>query len=419
VHVKTILNSIDPLDGFVYGDVHWDTSRSRRTLLVPIRARIHSQPVCSRCGEPGPHYDTLPTRQIQYVPLWNIAVFLLYAMRRVRCSACGVTVETVPFVTGKRHVSHTFQWFLAAWAKRLSWKQTASLFHTNWQSVFRAVQFAVTWGRLNLDRRHVRVIGVDELSCGRGQNYLTVVYQLDAGARRLLWVGRDRTKATISAFFDWLGPQVCAGLRAVCSDLWKPFLSVVAKRASSAVHVLDPFHIAMMLSEATDKVRRQEVHHLRAKGLQPILKDSRWCLLRRPKNRTKTDKLKLCELLQYNLRSVRCMLLRWQFDGFWKYRSVAWAARFLDDWCRTVNRSRLEPLKKVARSLQAHRTYLLAWIRLKATEPIPTGAVEGFNNKARVITRRAYGFRSRKVMEVALYHSLGKLPEPLFTHRFW
>lgn len=418
VRLKTILNRIDPLEGFVFGEMRLIGKRSLE-LEIDVRPREGSKPVCSGCGDRGPCYDTLSTRHLQYVPLWAIPVFLLYAMRRVDCSSCGVKVEFVPFVEGKKHVCRTFEWFLAAWAKRLSWKQTASVFGTDWRTVFRAVKAAVTWGRAHLVVRGVRVIGVDELSCGRGQKYLTVVYQLDAGARRLLWVGRDRTKATIGGFFDWLGSRASGRLRAVCSDLWKPYLAVVAARAGAAVHVLDPFHIAMKLGEATDKVRREEAHRMRAEGVEPILKDSRWCLLRRPKNRTKKDKVKLRQLLQYNLRSVRCMLLRWQFDAFWRYRSPTWAGRFLDDWCRTVNRSKLAPLKKVVRTLQRHRAYLLAWIRLKAQGGIATGAVEGFNNKARVITRRAYGFRSREVMEVALYHTLGKLPEPVVTHRFW
>ncbi len=419
MRLKTILNRIDPLEGFVFDEIRLLGRPGDLRIEIDVRPRERCKPVCSGCGVRGGCYDTLPTRRLQYVPLWGIAVFFLYAMRRVCCPRCGVKVESVPFVEGKKHVCRTFERFLAAWAKTLSWKQTATLFRTNWRTVFRAVQSAVTWGRAHLVVGDVGVIGIDELSCGRGQKYLTVVYQLDAGARRLLWVGRDRTKATIGGFVDWLGPAASKGIRAVCSDLWKPFLTVVAKRASAAIHVLDPFHIAMKLSEATDKVRREEVHRLRAKGQEPILKDSRWCLLRRPKNRTKKDKLKLRDLLQYNLRSVRCMLLRWQFDAFWKYRSATWAGRFLDDWCRTVNRSKIEPLKKVVRTLQSHRGYLLAWIRLKAAGGIPTGAVEGFNNKARVMTRRAYGFRSREIMEVALYHALGKLPEPFVTHRFW
>lgn len=419
MRLKTILNRLDPLEDFVFGDIRLLDHSGFFQIEVHIRPRERRKPICSGCGVRGSCYDRLPTRRLQYVPLWAIPVFFLYAMRRVACSTCGVKVESVPFVEGKKHVCRTFEWFLAAWAKRLSWKQTATLFRTNWRTVFGAVKAAVTWGREHLVVGDVHVIGVDELSCGRGQKYLTVVYQLDAGARRLLWVGCDRTKKTLGAFFDWFGAPASAALQAVCSDLWPAFLTVVAKRAGSATHILDPFHIAMKLSKAIDTTRRAEVHRLRAHGQQPILKDSRWCLLRRSKNRTRKDKAKLADLLRYNLKTVRCTLLRWEFDAFWKYRSPLWAARFLDDWCRKVMHSRIEPLMKVVGTLRAHRYYLLAWIRIKAKGGIPTGAVEGFNTKARVITRRAYGFRKREVMQVALYHSLGRLPEPVVTHRFW
>lgn len=419
MRLKTILNRIDPLEGFVFEEQRLLGVLGSLSIEIDVRARERSRPVCSGCRAPGAPYDTLGKRRLQYVPLWGIPVFLIYAMRRVDCSKCGVKVESVPFVEGKKHVCRTFELFLAAWAKCLGWKQTARAFRTDWKTVFRAVSSVVEFGRAFLLVGDVRVIGVDELSCGRGQKYLTLVYQLDAGVRRLLWVGRDRTKTTLGGFFDWLGPSATAGLRVVCSDLWPAFLTVVAKRAGAAVHILDPFHIAMKLSEAVDKVRRQEVHRLRAQGHEPILKESRWCLLRRPKNRTGKDKATLRRLVAFNLRSVRCMLLRWEFDAFWKYRSATWAGRFLDAWCTKVMRSRIEPLMKVVGTLRAHRPYLLDWIRIKANGGVPTGAVEGFNNKARVITRRAYGFRSREAMEVALYHALGKLPEPPIHHRFW
>jgi transposase len=419
VRLKTILNQIDPLEGFVFGEQRLLGCLGGLWIEIDLRPRERRRPICSGCNVPGDHYDTLRKRRLQYVPLWGIPVVLIYAMRRVICSACGVKVEAVPFVAGKKHVCRTFELFLAAWANRLGWKQTAQVFGTDWKTVFRAVRWVVEWGRAFVYVGKVGVIGVDELSCGRGQKYLTVVYQLDAGARRLLWVGRDRTKATMDGFFDWLGPTATKGLRAVCSDMWPAFLTVVAKRASTAVHILDPFHIAMKLGHAIDKVRRQEVHRLRVEGHEPILKESRWCLLRRPKNRTGKDKATLRRLVAFNLRTVRCMLLRWEFDSFWRYRSATWAGRFLDGWCIKVMRSRIEPLMKVAGTLRAHRSYLLDWIKIKAAGGIPTGAVEGFNNKARVITRRAYGFRSREIMEVALYHALGKLPEPPTIHRFW
>ena len=103
------------------------------------------------------------------------------------------------------------------------------------------------------------------------------------------------------------------------------------------------------------------------------------------------------------------------FSHFWKYKSVIWAGAFLDYWCFRAMRSRLEPMKKVARMLRAHEP-ILNWFRAKGE--ISNGAVEGLHNKIRVVTRRSYGFRTFDAMEIALYHNLGRLPEPESPHRF-
>lgn len=102
--------------------------------------------------------------------------------------------------------------------------------------------------------------------------------------------------------------------------------------------------------------------------------------------------------------------MREWFDDFWQYRSLDWAGAFLDEWCVQVMRSRIEPMKKVARMLRRHRPLILNWFR--ARREISAGIVEGFNNKAKLTSRKAYGFRSYKGLEIALYHTLGQLPEP-------
>jgi len=121
-------------------------------------------------------------------------------------------------------------------------------------------------------------------------------------------------------------------------------------------------------------------------------------------------------LLRYNLQTVRAYLLKGDFERFWNYVSPAWAGRFLDLWCTKAMRSRIEPMKKIARSLHAHKPLLLNWF--KARGEISLGAVEGLNNKEKVVMRKSYGFRTFKVAEVALYHQMGGLPEPPATHRF-
>src|SRR3569623_1623223 len=190
----------------------------------------------------------------------------------------------------------------------------------------------------------------------------------------------------------------------------------IGRKADSAVHILDRFHIMKQLGEAIDKVRATETKRLKRDGYEEVLKHSRWCLLKRPENLTDKQTAKLDELLRYNLQTVRAYLHREDFQRFWHYQSAGWAGRFLDEWCRRVMRSRLDPLKKVVRSLRSHRTLLLNWFRAQGA--ISSGIVEGFNNKAKLAMRKSYGFREYETIELALYHQLGDLPQPEFTHRF-
>ena len=109
-------------------------------------------------------------------------------------------------------------------------------------------------GLQHRDLTGIRTIGVDEVLWHRGHKYLTVVYQLDEHCRRLLWVGRDRTTETLEAFFKEFGLRA-RWLQWVCSDMWRPYLDVLARRAKNAVHVLDRFHIVAKMNKAIDEVR--------------------------------------------------------------------------------------------------------------------------------------------------------------------
>jgi transposase len=264
-------------------------------------------------------------------------------------------------------------------------------------------------------------MGVDEIHWGRGlraDNFLTVIYQIDGHCRRLLWVGRRRSQATLRRGLKALGPELVQGLRFVCSDMWKPYLQVIAAQAGQALHVLDRFHITTHLNQAVDQVRRAESSRLRetSKARAERLKHMRWPLLRRGSRVRGRARQKLNALLASKLATARAWELKEIFSHLWQYKSVIWAGAFLDYWCSRAIRSRLEPMKKVARTLRAHEELLLNWFRAKGE--ISAGAVEGLNNKIRVVTRRSYGFRTYEAMELALYHTLGRLPEPESAHRF-
>lgn len=410
--LKTILNRVQKFKSFVYTAVR----QVGDVLEVEVAARANGKPLCSGCERPRPGYDRLPVRRFEFVPLWGIKVFLVYAPRRVQCPECGVKVERLPWATGKHQLTDTYAWFLARWARRLSWKEVAEVFCTSWDSVFRAVEMAVLWGREHMSLDGVHAIGIDEIAWQRGHKYLTLVYQIDPHNKRLLWIGEHRKIKTLLRFFRWLGKERSLALTHICSDMWKPYLKVIAKKASAAVHILDRFHIMSHFSKALDEVRAGETRELKAKGLEPVLTKTRWLLLKRPENLTQKQEPKLAELLKYNLRSVRAYLLKEEFQMFWTYVSPHWAGRFLDQWCTKTMRSQIEPMKKVARMLRNHRPLLLNWFRAKGQ--FSSGIVEGFNTKAKLTSRKAFGFRTYHAMEIALYHALGALPEPEGTHRF-
>src|SRR5512135_2327026 len=149
--LKTILNRAEPHQSFVYSRVRLIDSGSGPTLEIDIQPRANSRPICSGCGHKGSGYDRLPMRRFEFIPLWGIAAFFLYAMRRVDCPRCGITVERVLWADGKNHLTTTYQWFLARWSKRLSWRGVAQVFHTTWENVFRSVRMAVQWGLKHRD----------------------------------------------------------------------------------------------------------------------------------------------------------------------------------------------------------------------------------------------------------------------------
>ncbi len=420
LEVKTILNRIQHFVGFVYQEVGLRCYRGRPACIqVRLEAHRGIRARCSECRAPAPGYDRLPERSWLFVPLWGIKTYFLYAPRRVECPQHGVVVEDIPWSEGKRPITTAMMGFLARWARHLSWRQTARAFQTSWEAVYRSVEWFVQWGLARRCLEGVQAIGIDEIHWGKGKradNFLTVIYQIDSHCRRLLWVGRRRTQATLRRGLAALGPSVVKGLRFVCSDMWRAYLKVVGAKAPQALHVLDRFHITMHLNQAVDQVRRAESGRLRGRPLAEKLKHMRWKLLRRGNRVRGRAKQRLWGLLRTKLATGRAWMLKETFQDFWRYRSLSWASAFLDVWCCRAMRSRIEPMKKVARMLRTHEELLLNWFRAKGE--ISAAAVEGLNNKIRVVTRRSYGFRTYDAMETALFHTLGRLPEPETTHRF-
>ena len=407
--------------GFVYREVRLLGDENPEAIEVRVAAHAGMRGRCSQCRRASPGYDRQPERRWLFVPLWGIPVWFVYAPRRVECTEHGVVVEHIPWSDGKRPVTVAMMGFLARWARRLSWLETAQVFQTSWEAVYRSVEWFVEWGLEHRQLDGITSIGVDEIHWGHGMkadNFLTVIYQIDAGCRRLLWIGKRRSEKTLRLGLKALGPAVVKSLRFVCSDMWKPYLNVLAAEAGQALHVLDRFHITQHMNQAVDEVRRAEGNRLKASSKEEArqLKNMRWPLLRKGSRVRGKARKKLNALIASKLDTARAWELKEAFGHFWKYKSPLWAAGFLDAWCDRALRSRLQPMQKVARMLRNHEELLMNWFRAKGE--LSSAAVEGLNNKIRVITRRSYGFRTFKAMEMAQYHALGRLPEPESAHRF-
>ena len=420
MRLKTILNKVCNFKGFVIGKSTF--SDKEKEINVNISSRKGSKGICSQCGKSGPTYDHQPQRRFEFIPIWGFSIFLIYSMRRIDCSKCGIKIEKVPWANGKEQTTKSFQYYLAHFAKLMSWKDVATTFKVSWDTVYHAVEYVVTYGKKHRDISEVSAIGVDEIAFHKNHKYVTLVYDITSKGRRLLWVGEKRTMKTLRRFFADMWNENRSfrkNINVVCSDMWKSYLKVIEEKVPNAFNVLDKFHIMQHLNKAIDKVRAEEVKKLKADKCSPVLTNTKWIFLKRKFNLTKSQKGKLKELVTENIASntLTAYVLKEQFHKFWEYKSPTWAGKFLDNWCDLADETKLEPMIKVSKMLKNHRELILNYFI--TGKQYNSGIVEGLNRKVNLTIRKGFGYRTFKVFQMALYHQLGDLPEPEDTHRFF
>ena len=367
---------------------------------------------CGTCGTLGGVRDRLSEREWTHVPLWGIPVKLKYRPARVKCPGCGkIRVEDIPWSRGKCRLSTGLIQLICRWTKLLPWDVVAKTFGVHWNTVASAVREMVAYGLEHREIGDIVCIGIDEISRRKGHVYVTNVYDLDG--KRLLWSGEGRSRETLQRFFEELGNALREKVKAVCCDMWQPYIDMIKEHLPNATLVFDKFHIVQHLLKAVDQVRREEARELRITNPE-LLKRTRYIWLKNPENLTDKQRARLGYLEYLNLRCNRAYLLKEIFREFWEYRSRGWAKRFLTKWFWWATHSRLEPMRDFAWMLRRHQDEILNYFDMR----IDNGAVEGMNNKAKVVNHRCYGFRTAKTYMTALYHCLGNLPEPKCVHRF-
>ncbi len=255
-----------------------------------------------RCGECGLEAKQVaptrrPARRWRDLTMREHLVAIVYAPYRVWCRRCGLRVERIPWAEKWQRVTHGLARAVAQLARVLDWASVAAHFRLNWKTVEAIVEGAVLWGPAHRPWHPLHVIGIDEVSRRKGQQYLTIVYDLDR--RRVVWVGRDRTTATMERFFAWLGPRRVRPIHTVCCDMWAVYIDAIRTHLPEATIVFDRFHLSQHLSRAVDEVRRQTWRQLEGPE-KAEFKKTPFLWLANPENLRRAERTRLSGLLRLN-----------------------------------------------------------------------------------------------------------------------
>lgn len=380
-----------------------------RGVVVDVRPR-RRKPRCSGCGRKAPGYDQRGPRRWRHLGPGSVRLWLRYAPRRVRCRDCGVRTEQVPWAAAKSRFTYEFEELTAYLAQVTDKTKVTELMGVSWSTVGdiveRVVERRLEDGRLDGLRR----IGIDEFSHRKGHRYLTTI--VDHDRRRVVWAAPGRSAETLAAFFAELGPERTAAIETVTTDMAGGYLKALAEHAPHAAVVFDRFHVQRLASDALDEVRRAEVRGAETRAESRAVKRTRFPLLKRHWNLTRTDRQKLKDVQANNRRLYRAYLLHAALAHTLDYRQPGHATRALKDWLAWASRSRLKPFVRVARTIRRHFDGVVAYFR----ERLTNGIVEGFfNNRLRMIARRAFGFHSPHSLISMLFLCCGgiKLDPPL------
>ena len=375
--------------GYRVEDWRHEQRGGRRWLVLELTPAPQQTRRCSGCGEAVETIHDRTIRRIRDLPVFEDPVELEVERLRLTCPRCGPRLEQLAWLDAHARVTRRLAESVARLCAVTSILQVARWFGLDWKTV-KAIDFRHLERTLGpIDLAEVTVIAMDEFAIQKGHRYATVV--VDPERKRVLWVGRGRSRADVRPFFELLGPDGCARLRAVAMDMNTAYDLEVKQHCPNAEVVYDLFHVVAKYGrEVIDRVRVDEANRLRDdQPVRRVVKTSRWLLLRNRDNVPAEQAVKLDELLAANHALLTVYLLKDELKRLWRYRHAGWARRAWLDWKQRALDSGLEPLKVFARRLEPYLPGILAHCRW----PLGTNLVEGINNKLKVIKRVAYGYR--------------------------
>lgn len=360
--------------------------------------RKHIKICCSRCGNIGVSSTGSRIRDILGVPSGRRKTVLSVRVRRFKCRRCGhVFQESVPFAKGNRHYSRRFADYAVCLLKTCTIKSVASLLSIGWDTVKRI-------HKEYLHRRYsppplngVCNIGIDEFSVRRGVEYRTIVVDLDTG--RIIHVGKGRGGDALMPFWKRVKRHGIT-IRNVATDMSPAFIASVLTNAPEATLVFDHFHVVKLMNDTLDRIRRSLFRHERSIMRRRVLMGTRYLLLRNAedildgKYRTRLD-----NALAMNEPLSKAYYLKESLRRIWMQPDKCTAEKELYAWVEQARSAKVPELARMAATVMAHRTGILAWY----DGHFSTAKVEGINNKIKVLKRSAYGFRDDKYFKLRLF----------------
>ena len=322
------------------------------------------------------------------------------------CRSCGkVKREGVEFLADNPFYTKRFAYYVGRRCRTATIKDVAKELRLDWHTVKELDKQYMKAQLAKAGTPRPNVIGIDEVSIRKGHTYRIVVSDLEK-SRPIWFGGQDRSEQSMTQFFDELGKTRCARIRLAVMDMWKPFRNATEACAPQAAILYDKFHVMGHLGEALDQVRKSEYGRLVGKD-RGFIKGQKYTLLSRWENLSLKGRQALKILLRANKRLNTAYLLKESFGQLWSYEREGWARRFFENWKAALKWQRLGSYKKFARMVETHWDGIAAYSR--PANKVSLGFVEGFNNKIRVIQRRAYGLRDEEYLRLKILTSM--LPE--------
>jgi len=366
-------------------------SDSRPLTLVKLAQDQRFRPCCHACGTRASWVHSKGyARLIRDLDLAGHQTWLQIEYRKIACPRCDrIRVENLAFCEAGMRMTHRLANYVAALCAMLTVEEVARHLQLDSKTV-KAIDKAhleTEFGQT--DYSGLEILAVDEVAVKKGQNYMTVV--LDYTSGRVVWMGQDRTFASLAEFFEAMSAEQRMRIKAVAMDMWHSYMRCVRRYCPKAKIVFDMFHVLKAYSKVIDTIRRAEFRKAPEEDREAI-KGSRFLLLKNAENLSAHQQSRLARLLALNQTLSAVYILKEQLRALYTARDKIKGWLALLGWCRTAKQLGHPAMDHFIRMLQRHQEGILNYYDY----PIGTNKLEGTINKIKVIKRKAYGFHDTR-----------------------